>query len=183
MYDVNGVFNTCSRWAKRALEVVTVGVFLLTIAVATLQIISRYLPDSVPYDFLWTGELSTYLLVFVIFFGSVLSEIEGGQLRIDIVRNQFTARIGAVYDLFILLSSLAFTLVIVYGAFLQAESSWDRYGVLLTWFRIGYLYIFVLVAFALLSGLRLRRSVDILWSLRRGKIQVTDDSDADREGW
>lgn len=178
MYDT---LKTSLRWANSALEAITVGVFLLTIAVATLQIVSRYLPDSVPYNFLWTGELSTYLLVFVIFFGAVLAEIEGGQLRIDIVRNQFVARIGSVYELFVLLSSLAFTLIVVYGAFLQAQASWDRYGLLLTWFRIGYLYVFVTVAFALLSALRLRRSVNILWAFRRGEAMNPDDTE--REGW
>jgi TRAP-type C4-dicarboxylate transport system permease small subunit len=177
MYDT---YKTSLRWANRALEVVTVGAFLLTIAVATLQVISRYLPDSVPYGFLWTGELSTYLLVFVVFFGSVLAEIKGGQLRIDIVRDQFVARIGSVYELFVLLSSLAFTLIVVYGAFLQAQATWDRYGLLLTWFRIGYLYVFVMVAFSLLSALRLRRSVNILRAFRRGKTVVPDD---EREGW
>lgn len=168
-------FETTKTVSKKGLRIVTGGVFLLMIGVATLQVVSRYLPDSVPFNFLWTGELATYMLVFVVFFGAVLAEIDGGQLRIDIVRDQFIARIGSVYELFVLVSSLAFTVVVVYGAFNQTLGSWDRTGLLLTWFKIGYLYAIITISFLILTVLRLWRSVDILtqWT-RRGRHPSED---------
>lgn len=172
--------TSIGRLAQKGLRVTTVVAFLLTISVATLQIISRYLPRSFPIDFLWTGELSTYLLVFVIFFGAVLAEIDGGQLRIDIVRDQFVARIGSVYELFVLVTSVVFTVFVVYGAFLQAQGSWDRYGVMLSWFRIGYLYAIIVIAFGALTGLRLWRVLRLLRSWIGTGTQSTDD---DRQGW
>lgn len=178
---MNETLASTSRMMRRALRAVTVGAFLLTIGVASLQILSRHLPRDFPIGFLWTGELSTYLLVFVIFFGAVLAEIDGGQLRIDIVRDQFVARIGAVYELFVLVSSLAFTVLIVYGSFLQAQGSWNRHGVMLTWFRIGYLYAFIMIAFATLTGLRLWRSVEILRTWIGGDNPSSDEED--RQGW
>lgn len=178
---MNARLASTGRSAKKALQVVTVGVFLLTLCVATLQIVSRYLPRDFPIGFLWTGELSTYLLVFIVFFGAVLAEIDGGQLRIDILRDQLVARIGSVYELFVLVSSLAFTVLVVYGAFLQAQGSWDRYGVMLTWFRVGYLYAFMVVSFGILTGLRLWRAVGILRAWAGGDTSRTDDDD--RQGW
>lgn len=177
---MNATAASIGWFAKKALRMITVAAFLLTIGVATLQIVSRYLPGGSTSRFLWTGEMSTYLLVFVIFFGAVLAEIDGGQLRIDIVRNQIIARIGSVYELFILVSSISFTVLIVYGAFLQSQASWDRYGTLLTWFRIGYLYAFIAIAFSVLTGLRLWRAVAILRAWYGARTRPTDD---DREGW
>lgn len=177
---MNATLASTIRSAKKALQAITVGAFLLTICVASLQIVSRYLPRDFPVKFLWTGELSTHLLVFVIFFGAVLAEIDGGQLRIDIVRNQLVARIGSVYELFVLVSSLAFTVLIVYGAFLQAQASWDRHGVMLTWFRIGYLYAFIAIAFGILTSLRVGQAVRILLAWFGAGTRPTDD---DREGW
>lgn len=180
MADMNGTLKSTGRFAKKALRVITVAVFLLTIGVATLQIVSRYLPGGLTTSFLWTGEASTYLLVFVIFFGAVLAEIDGGQLRIDIVRDQVVARIGSVYELFVLVSSLSFTVLIVYGAFLQSQAAWDRHGLMLTWFRIGYLYAFIAIAFGVLTALRLWRAVDILRAWYGAGTRSTDD---EREGW
>lgn len=169
--------ETTKNRSKKALRVITAGAFLLMIGVATLQVISRYLPNDFPYNFLWTGELATYLLVFVIFFGAVLAEIDGGQLRIDILRAQLVARIGTVYELFILVSSLTFTVVVIYGAILQTQASWDRHGLLLTWFKIGYLYAIISIAFVILSALRIWRSVEIIKNLNDVSVQPSDEEE------
>jgi TRAP-type C4-dicarboxylate transport system permease small subunit len=132
--------------------------FLLTIGIATLQIISRYLPKRVSTNLLWTGELATNMLIFVIFFGAVLAEIEGGQLSIGFLRDQIEARIGSIYELFVLVSSLAFTLPVVYGGIFVTQARWNSTGLLLPWFRVGYLYLFLTLAFAFLSVIRIWRA-------------------------
>jgi TRAP-type C4-dicarboxylate transport system permease small subunit len=166
------------RWVKKVLRGVTAAAFLLTISIATVQIISRYLPNDFPVDFLWTGELATNLLVFVIFFGAVLAELDGGQLRIDIVRNQIESMIGSVYELLVLVTTLVFTGLVVYGAYTQAQASWSNTGLVLTWFRTGYLYAFILIAFVLLSGLRLWRAGVIVRTFFSGGARPDEKPDS-----
>lgn len=168
------LLNRIREWGLKLLRGATIAAFLLTISIAILQIVARYLPNSISTRLLWTGELATNLLIFVIFFGAVLAEIEGGQLRIDFLRDQIEARIGQIYELFVLVASLSFTLIIVYGGVIVTQARWDSTGLMLSWFRIGYLYLFLTGAFALLSAIRIWRAGRIVRDLidrRRQSVQ------------
>lgn len=63
---------------RAILAILIVGIILST----SWGVITRYILDSAAS---WTGELATYLLIWITFLGSALAVVEGGHMNFDLI--------------------------------------------------------------------------------------------------
>jgi len=148
---------------KRYIDIVTV-VFLLVVFIAQLQIVSRQLPREYSQRFLWTGELATNLLVFIIFFGAAAAELQRDQITVTVIRDRIVGVTGSSYHVLLNLLTLGFVGAVIYGSYSQMLDGMSREGAVIHWFKAGYLFGFLTIAFVIIFITLLFR---MLFTIRR----------------
>lgn len=122
-------------------EIILVAFLIL----ASLQVVSRYVFNA---PFVWTEELSSSLVIWMVFLGASAVQREDGQIRVEILDNLLPARITAwiylVYDIFV----LAFLIALIYGGWKTlGELSYEKTPAL----QIPLKYLFLVVPLAAIS--------------------------------
>lgn len=92
---------------RAVLALLIVGIILTT----SWGVITRYLLDSAAS---WTGELATYMLVWITFLGSGLAVIEGGHMNFDLILESLPPTARKIVKLLGNFALLYFTGVLTY---------------------------------------------------------------------
>lgn len=99
-----------TKLLDRTLETATILTFIALIIVVVIQIISRYLP----YTFVWTEELSRFLFLYSIAFAAPLALRDKEFINVDLLINFLPKRVRELYEGFIYLIIVLFSLVVAY---------------------------------------------------------------------
>lgn len=83
------------KWLDMLLSVLTVVSFAGVIIVVTIQIMSRYLP----YNAIWTEELTRYLFIYAICFGAPLALIRGEYINVDMILAKMSHNVRRFYEI------------------------------------------------------------------------------------
>lgn len=83
------------KWLDMLLSILTVVSFAGVIIVVTIQIMSRYLP----YNAIWTEELTRYLFIYAICFGAPLALIRGEYINVDMILAKMSHNVRRFYEI------------------------------------------------------------------------------------
>jgi TRAP-type C4-dicarboxylate transport system permease small subunit len=106
--------------------------------------------------------MATNLLVFTIFFGAAAAELQREQITVTVIRDRIVGVIGPSYRIFLYLLTLGFAGAVIYGSYFQMLDGWSRQGAVIHWFRAGYLFGFLMVAFVIIFITLLTRMIFII---------------------
>jgi TRAP-type transport system small permease protein len=90
---------------------------------------------------MWTEELAKFLFVYIVFLGSATLMENEGHIRIAILSDRLPASMAKWHRLFVQLVLVAFGVIFVWSAWMNALNSWEFYAPSMPWFRMSYLYL------------------------------------------
>ncbi|WP_439597799.1 TRAP transporter small permease [Falsiroseomonas sp.] len=118
-----GLFRRISAFYARLLDVLLVVTVIGIILPVTLQIFARF-TDFLP-RYIWTEELSRFLLVWMIMLGSILGVREGTHFNVDLFYNLHGRRKAAL-DILSSLFVLGFAYVFIVYGWEFTDTAWYR---------------------------------------------------------
>ena len=95
---------------------------------------------------MWTEELAKFLFVYIVFLGSATLVENEGHICIAVLTNRLPARLARWHKLFVLLVLIAFGVIFVWSSWLNVLNNWDFYAPSMTWFRLAYLYLGLVIS-------------------------------------
>lgn len=96
------------KLVERILGILSILSLAGVIVVVTIQILSRFLP----FSYIWTEELTRYLFLFAISFGTPLALMRNEFINVDLLINKMKHNARRFYDVGIYLAVLILTVVI-----------------------------------------------------------------------
>ncbi|PIC63817.1 C4-dicarboxylate ABC transporter permease [Sporosarcina sp. P13] len=96
------------KLVERILGILSIVSLAGVIIVVTIQILSRFLP----FSYIWTEELTRYLFLFAISFGTPLALIRNEFINVDLLINKMKDSVRRFYDIGIYVTILVLTVVI-----------------------------------------------------------------------
>ncbi|PID24683.1 TRAP transporter small permease [Sporosarcina sp. P7] len=96
------------KLVERILGILSILSFAGVIIVVTIQILSRFLP----FSYIWTEEITRYLFLFAISFGTPLALMRNEFINVDLLINKMKSSVRRFYDVAIYITILVLTLVI-----------------------------------------------------------------------
>lgn len=128
-----------------ALEKVAVFLVALLFAALLVQVLLR------PFDvsFVWIGELSIPLFIWIVFIGAAIASRRGEHPYVEIgylaAARHLSARGRRYLDAILAVAAIAFYAVFIAGLVGMTVQTWDHVPGLLPGYRVGYLYLGALV--------------------------------------
>lgn len=130
----------------KPLEIIAIGLLTLLFGILLLQIILRYVGSP----FIWVEEFSISLFIWLIFLGVAIAFRRGDHLLVDLLypRLQKHLSISKLRQLRIFLHTLMllFFLVFCIGLCFMTVQTWPMFAGSVSGFRVGYIYLGVLLA-------------------------------------
>lgn len=119
---------------QEALGTLLLAIFFLAILA---QISARYL--AIPL--LWTEELANYSFIWAVFMGASVMIHHKAHFAFNFFRDKFSGRTAAVYDAFISVVLLCFTVPMAYYGVIVTTSFWHYNWITLPWVKMGYTWL------------------------------------------
>jgi C4-dicarboxylate transporter, DctQ subunit len=112
--------------ASAALGLAGAGVLcvIAMMVVVTYEVVSRYLLNS---PTMWSDEISSYLLIAIVFLGLAQNLRRGDHIRIDIITEKVSARVRAWLELFAYAVGLVFSVLLTIGVWIRFYNFWMRH--------------------------------------------------------
>ncbi len=95
---------------------------------------------------MWTEELAKILFVYIVFLGSASLIESDGHICIALISNRLSASAVRWHRLLIQLVLMAFGVIFVWSSWLNVLNNWEFYAPSMTWFRLAYLYLGLVVS-------------------------------------
>ncbi|MBM4338758.1 MAG: TRAP transporter small permease [Deltaproteobacteria bacterium] len=95
---------------------------------------------------MWTEELAKILFVYIVFLGSASLIESEGHITIALLSNRLPASMARWHRLFIHIVLVAFGVIFVWSSWLNVLNNWNFYAPSMTWFRLAYLYLGLVVS-------------------------------------
>jgi TRAP-type C4-dicarboxylate transport system permease small subunit len=135
------LYNILSDSFENLSSLFLVGVLFAVV----LQVFFRYVAGiSVP----WTEESARYLGIWMVFMGAAAAIAREAHIKITFILERFPKRMRVLFELFIDLIMLLFSVIVLFGSFELIRLNWDQEAVTFP-VSVGVLY----VAIAVSSGL------------------------------
>jgi len=130
----------------KPLEIIAIGLLTLLFGILLLQIILRYVGSP----FIWVEEFSISVFIWLIFLGVAIAFRRGDHLLVDLLypRLQKHLSVSKLRQLRIFLHTLMllFFLVFCIGLCIMTVQTWPMFAGSVSGFRVGYIYLGVLLA-------------------------------------
>jgi TRAP-type C4-dicarboxylate transport system permease small subunit len=117
---------------------------------------------------MWTEELAKILFVYIVFLGSATLMEDEGHISIAVLSDRLPASLARWHRLFVQLVLVAFGTIFVWSSWLNLLNNWEFYAPSMTWFRMAYLYLGMVVSGVLTLAYLLRNMVRNLCPSRFG---------------
>ena len=131
-------------------EGVAIAAFLIMLGSSILQVFLRYLTEI---SLMWTEELARLMCVFTTYFGAVVVLMLREHIRVDVLDAHLGTRGRAIAALISDVLVTWFLVVFAIGCWLMAQATWETETATMDWFRMGYVYVGVGIAVAVMIGL------------------------------
>ncbi|MGG5885709.1 TRAP transporter small permease [Falsiroseomonas sp. HC035] len=118
-----GILRRISAGYAKVLDVLLVATVVSIILPVTLQIVARF-SDFLP-RYIWTEELSRFMLVWMIMIGSMIGVREGTHFNVDLFHN-LRGRTKAAMDILAALFVLGFGYVFMIYGWEFTDTAWYR---------------------------------------------------------
>ena len=128
---------------KKVLEIINALVLLIMFLLVMVTVVFRnilQIPSS------WSQELSEYIFVFIVFIGSAAVMKDEGHIGIDTVLMQLPPGVQRIIRIIGRLFIIPFLYVLIAGSFPNIAATWHNYLPTVPWFRIGAIYLIVLIS-------------------------------------
>ena len=119
---------------------------------------------------MWTEELAKILFVYIVFVGSATLMENEGHICIALLSDRLPASLAKWHRLFVQVVLAAFGAIFVWSSWLNALNNWEFYAPSMTWFRLAYLYLGLVVSGVLTLFYLL---LNMVRSLFPGRISVS----------
>ncbi|MBI2832750.1 MAG: TRAP transporter small permease [Chloroflexi bacterium] len=167
-------FSEFGKWhtiAERVLGlyVVNVGIILI-LTIVVINIVGRYL-----FAFTLPGSIELVVLIFIVSGLCALAYVQNnkGHVEVEIIREHLPFKAKSIIELFALVISLAFALLVTWRSAVYLLETWADYIPGVIRFPYGPFRLFVPIGFALMSVRIIRQMVDIVTALgKRGRSQA-----------
>lgn len=109
------MFETIDRWLTKILNFVVVTAFVLLVILVSMQVFIRFFTKS---SLTWSEELSTFIMVWMVLFASVLVTRNHGHIWVENFMEKIT---GSTRYLFLGIGNVlvaVFLLIIIWGSFI-----------------------------------------------------------------
>ena len=141
------------------IETITTVLFILILLFVFLQVLFRYvLKISVP----WTEEGSRFLLIWMVFLGSVATIAADRDIRLNILSSKLSLRARRMLDIFIHLVIMVFGIIFLSGSITMARLNWQIPSLTLSGITLGHLYLssaFAGIAIIVITIIRIIRDL------------------------
>jgi len=132
---------------NRFLDDFTLFLFALLLAVASLQVMARYLfRTPIP----WTEELARFLLVWVCFLGAASVTRRKLHISVEFLSGRYPARTGAAVRSVTYAMMVLFLGVLFWGTLVLFRSSWEVHAGTIPWLRISWVYMGAIIGVGLM---------------------------------
>jgi TRAP-type C4-dicarboxylate transport system permease small subunit len=95
---------------------------------------------------MWTEELAKILFVSIVFFGSATLMESEEHIRISILSDRLPAWLARWHRLFVQLVLVVFGVFFVWSSWINVLNSWEFYAPSMSWFRLSYLYLALVIS-------------------------------------
>ncbi len=133
---------------RKVLETINAGVLLLMFIMVMVTVVFR---NVLSISSSWSQELSTYVFVFIVFIGSAAVMKDEKHISIDTVVYHLPPKLQRIIRILVRLLIAPFLYVLISGSFHNIGATWNNYLPTVSWFRIGIIYVVVLVSGVLMS--------------------------------
>jgi TRAP-type transport system small permease protein len=128
---------------KKLLETINALVLLIMFLLVMVTVVFRNILE-IPSS--WSQELSEYIFVFIVFIGSAAVMKEQGHIGIDTVAVLLPAKAQRIVRIIVRISIMPFLYVLITGSFPNIAATWNNYLPTVPWFRMGVIYLVVLIS-------------------------------------
>ena len=136
--DPQRPLSPVASWFNRILDDTALVLFILVLAVASLQVISRYvLVTPLP----WTEEVARFLLVWVTFLGSASITRRKLHITVEFLSSKYPPRFAHLINAVIYVLMALFLAVVFWGTLVMFESSWPVHAGTMPWLRMSWVYL------------------------------------------
>lgn len=136
--DSNTFSGRAVKRFNRVLDDTALILFILLLAVASLQVLSRYvLVAPLP----WTEELSRFLLVWVTFLGAASVTRRKLHIAVEFLSGKFPPPLGNAVSAAQYLLMTLFLAVVFWGTLVMFKSSWPVHAGTLPWLSMSWVYL------------------------------------------
>ncbi len=125
------------------------GALLLAVMFVTtlFQVVARVI---LQISSVWSEELARFLYVSTVFVAVIPLVKDDGLIRVSALTDRVGARAAAVMRLITVLLTIPFFAVMAWGAWTNMRLNWNTFAPTLDWLRIGYVYLVICAAGALM---------------------------------
>jgi TRAP-type C4-dicarboxylate transport system permease small subunit len=130
--------SQAASWFNRILDDIALVLFILVLAVASLQVIARYvLVTPLP----WTEEIARFLLVWVTFLGAASITRRKLHITVDFFSSKYPPRLGHLINAVVYALMALFLVVFFWGTLVMFGSSWPVHAGTIPWLSMSWVYL------------------------------------------
>lgn len=149
---------------QEALGTILLSVFFLAIL---LQIAARYLKISL----MWTEELANYSFIWAVFMGASSMVYYKAHFCFTFFKDRFKGAKGRIYDIFVSLAMLFFTLPMCYYGCDIVKEFWNYNWISLPQVKMGYTWLCVPIMGFTMSLYLICQIIDDVQAAKKGGAQ------------
>lgn len=119
-----------SEFADRVLAALTHGLMAVGVVCViammgftTIDVIARYVFNS---PTLWADEISSYLLIAIVFMGLAPNVHQDGHIRIDVLTNLVSGSTRVAFEVFAYAAGIIFSILMLLGVWTRFSNFWSR---------------------------------------------------------
>jgi TRAP-type C4-dicarboxylate transport system permease small subunit len=136
--DPNTFSGRAVKRFNQVLDDTALTLFILLLAVASLQVLSRYvLVAPLP----WTEEVARFLLVWVTFLGAASVTRRKLHIAVEFLSAKFPLQLGTAVSAAQYLLMIIFLAVVLWGTVVMFMSSWPVHAGTLPWLSMSWVYL------------------------------------------
>lgn len=128
---------------KPSLERLNAALLALMFLATLYQVVARTI---LGVSSVWTEELARFLFVWMVFLGAAALMKDDELIRISVLLNWLGSRGARILRILGILLTIPFILVLTWGAWRNTALNWSVFAPTIDWFRIGYVYLVIVLA-------------------------------------
>lgn len=136
------------RTLYQLFETLALVAFVIMLGSSVLQVVFRYALNE---PLMWTEELARLMCVIATYFGSLVVLILREHIYVSVLDSWVRGRAALALSTLVDLLVAWFFVAVTIGCWLMTEATWTTYTASMDWFRMGYIYLAVGIATAVMT--------------------------------
>lgn len=156
-----------TKWLGRLVTLIEWWAVLLLAGltvVVCLAVFFRYVLNS---SLVWYDEFTSYLLVWLTFYGAIVADHQGRHIGFDLLVNKLPRGQRLAVDVVGELAVLGFQFVLFYYGWVLTEKMGDETAISLPWFKVSWISSVLPITGGILLLISLARLIDLLSGRQR----------------